>query len=75
MWRAPPPSLFIAPPSSLISTCYVLGLDVVNYDLYPDESFQKVWLRMYLEERALLTGKFWVWLGGGPMSVKIDSCK
>ena len=33
-----------------------VGIEVVDFDLYPDETFQKRWLRIYLEERARLTG-------------------
>lgn len=37
--------------------CEFAGLDDINYDLYPDEDLQKVWIRMYLEEAALLRGE------------------
>ena len=37
--------------------CGFVGLDDMNYDLYPDEDLQKVWIRMYLKEAALLRGE------------------
>ena len=33
-----------------------VGVEEVNFDLYPDETFQKRWIRIYLEERAKMTG-------------------
>ena len=36
--------------------CEFAGLDNMNYDLYPAEDLQKDWIRMYLEEAALLRG-------------------
>ena len=35
----------------------LLGIDTVDYSLYPSRDYQLVWLRMYLEETALLRGK------------------
>lgn len=29
----------------------------MNFNLYPNEAFQRRWLRIYLEERARLTGQ------------------
>ena len=33
------------------------GIEEVNFDLYPDEAFQKRWLQTYLQERARLIGR------------------
>ena len=33
-----------------------IGVENVDYGRYPDESLQKLWLRMYLEEAAKLRG-------------------
>lgn len=42
------------------------GVEEVNFDLYPDENFQKWWLRIYLSERARLTGmEVWGNISGG----------
>ena len=35
---------------------FFVGVDDVDYGRYPDESLQKKWLRMYLEEAAKLKG-------------------
>ena len=37
--------------------CEFAGLDNMNFDLYPAEDLQKVWIQMYLEEAALLRGE------------------
>ena len=38
----------------------MLGLDVqdIDYRRYPDMGFQKAWIRMYLEEVAIIEGVF-----------------
>ena len=43
----------------MASLSYIIsvGVEEVNFDLYPDESFQIKWLRTYLQERARLTGE------------------
>lgn len=37
--------------------CEFAGLETVDYDRYPGEALQKTWIRMYLEEAALLKGE------------------
>ena len=37
--------------------CEFAGLDTVDYNLYPDEALQKLWIGMYLEEAARLKGE------------------
>ena len=44
--------------SSLHSNLYwfITGVDNVDYSLYPNKEFQLKYLRMYLEEAAILKG-------------------
>ena len=37
--------------------CEFAGVDNVDFDLYPGEALQKLWIRMYLEEAARLRGE------------------
>lgn len=38
------------------NSIFVTGVDEVDFDLYPNEAFQKEWLQIYLSERARLKG-------------------
>ena len=40
----------------IVSFVYLIGLDDVDFSRYPSESFQKWWIRAYLEESAKLKG-------------------
>ncbi len=40
-----------------------VGVDEVNFDLCPDETYQRAWLKVYLEERAHFTGNLGNYIG------------